>query len=115
MRRFPETRSARLARKTLLARREQIDTLSARLRRGEDELQGRRPDPLDRAADLETRDVFEALQTAEADDLAEIEAALKRISLGTWGACEICGTSIGELRLRAIPQARRCVACAARR
>ena len=115
MRRFPETRSARLAREALLVRREQIGALSARLRRGEDELQGRRPDPLDRAADLEPRDVFQALQAAEADDMAEIDAALKRISLGTWGKCEICGTAIGELRLRAIPQARRCVACAARR
>jgi RNA polymerase-binding transcription factor DksA len=113
MRRFPETRSAMLARKTLHARREQIGTLSARLRRGEDELQGRRPDPLDRAVDLEPRDVFEALQAAERDDLAEIDAALKRISLGTWGSCENCGTSIGELRLRAIPQARRCMGCAA--
>jgi len=115
MRRFPETRSAKLARKTLLARRDQIDLLSARLRREEDELQGRRPDPLDRAKDLEAREVFQALQAAESGDLAEVDAALQRISLGTWGKCQRCGSTIGELRLRAIPQARCCMACAAAR
>jgi len=115
MGRLAETRGARLARKALLLRREQIGALSARLRRGEDELHARRPDPLDRAADLQPHDVLEALQAAEADDLAEVDAALQRIALGTYGRCERCGASIGELRLRAVPQARRCMSCAAAR
>ena len=115
MRRLPETQGARVARKALLARKDQIGALSARLRRGEDELQGRRPDPLDRAADLEPHDVLEALQAAEADDLAEVDAALQRIEAGTYGKCERCGSSIGELRLRAVPQARRCMSCAGAR
>lgn len=115
MRRFLESRSARLARTALISRKEKIGALSARLRRGEDQLQGRRSDPLDRAADLEPRDVFGALQAAEAQDLAEIDAALQRIAAGTWGKCERCGAPIGDLRLRAIPQARRCMTCAASR
>src|SRR3954469_21503913 len=73
MGRMLETRAARLARKTLVDRREKLQGLAARLRRGADELQGRRPDQLDRAADLEPHDVLEALQAAEASDLAEVE------------------------------------------
>ena len=114
MGRVPETRGARIARKALLARKERIAALAARLRRGEDELQAvRRPDQLDRAADLEEHEVLEALQTAEAGDLAEVEAALKRISMGTYGKCERCSGPIGELRLRAVPQARFCMGCVA--
>ena len=114
MGRIPETRSARLARKALLTRKEQIGALAVRLRHGEDAvLAVRHTDPLDRATDLEAHDVLEALQSAEASDLAEVEAALQRISLGTYGRCERCSGPIGELRLRAVPQTRFCMRCAA--
>ena len=94
--------------------KEQISALVARLRRSEDELQAvRRPDQLDRATDLEAHDVFEALQSAEASDLAEVEAALQRMSMGTYGRCERCSGPVGEQRLWAVPQARFCMGCAA--
>src|SRR5689334_1233546 len=110
MGRTAEARSAGFARKALHARKEKLTALAAGLRRGEDELQaGRRPDQLDRAADLETHDVVEAIQAAEARELAEIEAALKRLALGTYGKCERCGEPVGDLRLRAVPEARLCV------
>jgi len=113
MRRAAEARSAGFARKALFARKEKVAALAAGLRRGEDELHpGRRPDQLGRAADLETHDVVEAIQAAEARELAEIEAALQRLVLGTYGRCGRCGEPVGELRLRAIPHARLCVACA---
>src|SRR5947207_1874035 len=112
--RIPETRSAKLARKVLLTRKEQIGTLVARLQRSEDELQAvRRPDQLDRAADVEAYDVLQALQSAEAIDLAEVEAALQRMSMGTYGRCERCSGAVGEQRLCAVPQARFCMGCAA--
>lgn len=44
-------------------------------------------------------------------DLAEIEQALLRIELGVYGQCEECGGAIGRQRLRAMPEARRCIAC----
>lgn len=47
--------------------------------------------------------------------LEEIEAALKRIGIGTYGSCERCGASIGEARLGARPTARTCIECAAAR
>jgi DnaK suppressor protein len=44
-------------------------------------------------------------------DVAEIKAALARIDARTYGECERCGHGIGRQRLRAIPEARLCVAC----
>jgi DnaK suppressor protein len=44
--------------------------------------------------------------------LEEIQAAIHRIDAGTFGTCEHCGQPIPEERLRAIPYAAHCVACA---
>ena len=44
-------------------------------------------------------------------ELAEIEAALLRIQEGRYGTCLNCGGPMGLQRLRAIPEARYCVAC----
>ncbi len=43
---------------------------------------------------------------------AEVTAALARIAAGTFGRCQSCGKSIPRARLRAVPYARHCVACA---
>jgi RNA polymerase-binding transcription factor DksA len=44
-------------------------------------------------------------------ELAEVEAALVRIQEGRYGTCLNCGGPMGLQRLRAIPEARYCVAC----
>jgi len=44
-------------------------------------------------------------------ELRDIEEALLRIDGGTWGRCLQCGGAIGRDRLRAVPDARFCVAC----
>ncbi len=44
-------------------------------------------------------------------ELAEIDAALTRIQEGCYGTCLKCGGPMGLQRLRAIPEARYCVAC----
>ncbi len=41
-------------------------------------------------------------------ELAEVGAAIARIDNGTYGRCETCGQEIDDLRLIAIPTARRC-------
>jgi len=41
--------------------------------------------------------------------LAEIDAALQRISDGGYGRCEVCGQPIPDERLRARPTARTCI------
>lgn len=45
-------------------------------------------------------------------ELREVEEALGRLADGTWGRCEACGGAIGRIRLRALPEARRCATCA---
>jgi RNA polymerase-binding transcription factor DksA len=97
-----------------MARKKKLSALAVGLRKGGDEITGRRPDPLDRAADLETHEVLERLQAVENRELAEIDAALKRISVGTYGLCERCASPVGQLRLQAVPEARLCMGCAAR-
>ncbi len=44
-------------------------------------------------------------------ELAEIDAALLRIQEGRYGTCLNCGGPMGLQRLRAIPEARYCLAC----
>jgi len=44
-------------------------------------------------------------------ELADIDAALARITEGRYGTCQSCGGPMGLQRLRAIPEARYCVAC----
>ncbi len=49
------------------------------------------------------------------DQLASIEAALRRVDDGSYGRCESCGQPVAPGRLAARPTATRCVACAGRR
>jgi RNA polymerase-binding transcription factor DksA len=44
-------------------------------------------------------------------EIADIDAALSRISQGSYGHCELCGRAIGRQRLRAVPEARCCAGC----
>lgn len=58
----------------------------------------------------------EALRAQAASDavqaeLRDVEEALLRIDAGTWGRCLQCGGAIGRDRLRAVPDAKFCVAC----
>jgi RNA polymerase-binding protein DksA len=57
------------------------------------------------------RELDSTLEGAEAEHLAHIDAALKRIEQGTFGICENCGKPIAEERLQAIPYATHCIDC----
>lgn len=46
--------------------------------------------------------------------LFEIDEALNRLALGTYGICDSCGRAIEKARLKAVPYSRMCVACKAR-
>jgi RNA polymerase-binding transcription factor DksA len=43
-------------------------------------------------------------------ELADVEAALRRLDEGTYGTCEVCGEQIDESRLTAHPATRFCAA-----
>lgn len=44
----------------------------------------------------------------------EVQEALRRIELGTYGKCTDCGVEVPEGRLEAKPEAARCMACQAK-
>ena len=74
-------------------------------------LAGATPDSGDEAvADL-LSDVGEAEVTRDLGELRTLEAALKRVSEGSYGVCVDCGAEIPFERLRAQPGAERCVGC----
>jgi DnaK suppressor protein len=43
--------------------------------------------------------------------IERLTAALKRMDDGTYGTCVECGKSIGQARLKAIPEVATCVSC----
>lgn len=47
--------------------------------------------------------------------LSEVTAAQHRLAAGTYGRCETCGGDVAPERLRARPEVRDCIGCAARR
>lgn len=57
----------------------------------------------------------EALAESLSSALGDVQAALARLDLGTYGKCERCGEQISEVRLEAVPTARLCMSCASRR
>jgi DnaK suppressor protein len=65
----------------------------------------------DAGSDAYDRDFALSLLSQEQDALYEIDQALKRIELGTYGTCEMSGKSIPRARLEAIPFARFTVEC----
>lgn len=65
----------------------------------------------DAGSDAYDRDFALSLLSQEQDALYEIDQALKRIELGTYGICEMCGKSIPHARLEAIPFTRFTVDC----
>lgn len=65
----------------------------------------------DAGSDAYDRDFALSLLSQEQDALYEIDQALKRIELGTYGVCEMSGKHILRARLEAIPFARFTVEC----
>ena len=56
-------------------------------------------------------DLEMSLEREEKRRLAEIDDALERIRLGTYGKCIQCGHEISESRLEAVPYAKFCIRC----
>ena len=66
----------------------------------------------EQAAELENQETLKAIEHSEVREIRQIQQALKRISEGTYGVCAKCGVDIDPKRLRALPTATRCIACA---
>ena len=75
-------------------------------------------DIADRLADIEDRPLAELLARVshadvarDVEEISDIEAALLRMSLGTYGVCVNCRSPIPAERLAAYPTAKRCLPC----
>lgn len=105
--------------------KDHIETIRARLLANKAELQKRvstiyeharnplEQDSAEQAAQLGNVAVVSALETEAVSQIGEIDAALRRLDLGTYGICMSCGEPIGEARLIARPAATQCLDCAA--
>jgi DnaK suppressor protein len=58
--------------------------------------------------------IYSSLTVKEQEKLSEINEALNRLNEGIFGKCVVCGKPIDEKRLRAIPEAKMCIACKAK-
>ena len=65
----------------------------------------------DRATTLHGQDVDLSVLERKRARLREIEQALSRLALGTYGTCDECGEVIDEERLVIMPSALTCVDC----
>ncbi len=100
------------AQQMLLQRRHRLARLYGASASEERELREKaNPDWVDQASESVATAVLARLTDRERRELAEIDAALRRIERGTYGTCEHCGGAIGHQRLRAMPEARLCVSC----
>ncbi len=63
------------------------------------------------AAANTARDLELALDAHDTAEIATVDAALQRIADGIYGECIDCGAHIAEARLRAAPEAARCIPC----
>lgn len=91
------------------------EDIRAELLRADDEryidLAGRVHDSAEESvADL-LADLNLATVDRQINELRAVEAALLRISMGSYNVCESCGEAIGIARLQAQPAASRCIKC----
>ena len=99
-----------------LSYREQVDRLSA----AADELadSGETPDLGDDQGFAEAdsisveRDRLLSLRALARQRVEDIDAAVRRLEAGAYGACRTCRRPIPVARLEAVPEATQCVGCA---
>ena len=68
-------------------------------------------DPADAGANLSETDRTEAVLDSAQRQRRKVQAALRRMTEGSYGLCVDCGKPVPEGRLEARPDASRCVAC----
>ena len=70
-------------------------------------------DRKDEAAQRLLSDLGGAQEQRDVDEMAQVEAALRRIEDGIYGDCTDCGEPISAQRLLVLPAAQRCAPCQA--
>ncbi len=65
----------------------------------------------DQGTDNFDRELALNLASSRQESLYDVEDAIRRVDEGTYGACESCGGAIELPRLKALPFAKKCMAC----
>ncbi len=99
--------------KVLLDRREKLTTHLSSLETSLDETPSK--DWEDRSSERQGDEVLESLGNAELAELRRIDAALARLTDGTYGDCQRCGDAISAARLELLPDTPFCKSCARER
>jgi len=68
-------------------------------------------DSADAAFDNSGEEISSQLAEMESRELMQIERALKRLKIGSYGLCEICSCKIPVERLNALPYSTLCIKC----
>jgi DnaK suppressor protein len=68
-------------------------------------------DPADAAFDSSGEEMASQLAELEAKELAQVERAIRKLKLGSYGKCEGCNCSIPVARLDALPFSTLCIKC----
>lgn len=68
----------------------------------------------DQGSDTNLMEQTVMLMEQEREKIRLLNDALRRLSDGNYGICEICGENIPEARLEIIPYARDCIECKAK-
>jgi len=68
-------------------------------------------DTSDMATDAAEGDLALRIAESETVEAAEVERAIEKIDMGTYGLCELCNTRIPIERLQVLPFATQCVKC----
>lgn len=100
--------------KLIAAKAKILQEVTQKVRSESDTLKFEIGDIYDVASNERDRELSLTLGDRDREKLAEIEDALERIRLSTYGECEECGEPIANDRLRALPFTRVCVECQSR-
>ncbi|HEX8264093.1 MAG TPA: TraR/DksA family transcriptional regulator [Pyrinomonadaceae bacterium] len=69
------------------------------------------PDPVDAAVQDRSQTILLSISESERDLIDQIDEALQRIELGSYGTCVNCERDIAVARIEAVPYARYCMNC----
>jgi DnaK suppressor protein len=96
----------------LVERRQQLESELGRLKEGLNHGRHTGPeDEADRACEDAEFDLQASVTQEIERELQQIDEAMKKVTAGTYGLCEICGEMIGKNRLKALPSASLCLKC----
>lgn len=97
--------------------REQLVAQKREMEKRVDRIHQHAREPLDadsseQAAQLGNVEVVSALENEAVREIAQIDAALRRLEDGRYGICVTCGEDISPKRLEAWPASAQCLDCA---